>query len=110
MEIPLQITLRDMQRSDALDKRIRNDADRLERQHPWITSCRVVVEESDRRRRQGREFSVHVEVRVPGQEAKVSTQRRDADVYVAVRDAFEAVHRQFGSSRRRRSRERQQAG
>ena len=109
MEIPLQITLRDMRRSDALDKRIRTDADRLERQHPWITSCRVVVE-SDRRHRASREFSVHVEVRVPGQEAKVSTQRRDADVYVAVRDAFEAVHRQFGSSRRRRSRERQQAG
>lgn len=96
MEMPLQITLRDIRPSDALDQRIRSSADRLERQHPWITSCRVVVEESDRHHRQGREFSVHIEVRVPGEGAKVSTMRRDADVYVAVRDAFEAVHRQFG--------------
>ena len=95
MEIPLQITLRDMKRSEALAQRIRADADKLERLHPKIMSCRVVVEESDRHRRQGREFSVHVEVRVPGDDAKVSTLRRDGDVYVAVRDAFEAVHRQF---------------
>jgi ribosomal subunit interface protein len=96
MEMPLQITLRDMKRSEALYERIRSDANRLERLHPEITSCRVVVEESDRHRRQGREFSVHVEIHVPGREAKVSTMRRDGDVYVAVRDAFEAVHRQFG--------------
>jgi ribosome-associated translation inhibitor RaiA len=96
VEIPLQITLRDIRRSEALYQRIRNDADRLERLHPEIMSCRVVVEEADRHRRQGREFNVHVECRVPGQEAKVSTMRRDGDVYVALRDAFEAVHRQFG--------------
>ena len=44
MEVPLQITLRDMKRSDALATRIRSDADRLERLHPEIQSCRVVVE------------------------------------------------------------------
>ena len=96
MEVPLQITLRDMKRSPALASRIRTDADRLERLHPEIMSCRVVIEEADRHRHQGREFSVHVECRVPGQEARVSTLQRHGDVYVAVRDAFEAVHRQFG--------------
>ena len=96
MEIPLQITLRDMQRSEALAARIRSDAAKLERLHPDIMSCRVVVEEADRHRHQGREFSVHVEVRVPGRDALVSTQRHDTDVYVAVRDAFDAVRRQFG--------------
>lgn len=96
MEIPLQITLRDMARSEALAERIRGDAAKLERLHPEIMSCRVVVEEADRHRQQGREFSVHVEVRVPGRDALVSTAQRDGDVYVAVRDAFEAVRRQFG--------------
>jgi ribosomal subunit interface protein len=96
MEIPLQITLRDIRRSEALAERIRSDAARLERLHPDIMSCRVVVEEADRHRHQGREFSVHVEVRVPGREALVSTQQRNDDVYVAVRDAFDAVRKQFG--------------
>jgi ribosome-associated translation inhibitor RaiA len=96
MEIPLQITLRDMSRSEALARRIRTDANRLERQHPRITSCRVVVEEIDRHKQQGREYSVHIEARMPGREEAVSTLKHDGDVYVALRDAFEAVHRQFG--------------
>jgi ribosome-associated translation inhibitor RaiA len=95
MEVPLQITLRDMKRSDALAARIRFDADRLERLHPEITSCRVVVEEAARHRLQGREFAVHVEVRLPGRDALVSTMQRNDDVYVAVRDAFDSVRRQF---------------
>jgi len=96
MEVPLQITLRDMKRSEALSARIRTDAERLERLHPEITNCRVVVEEADRHRHQGREFAVHVEVRVPGREALLSTMQRNGDVYVAVRDAFDSVRRQFG--------------
>jgi ribosomal subunit interface protein len=95
MEVPLQVTLRDMKRSPALAQCIRSDADRLERLHPEITSCRVVVEEADRHRRQGREFAVHVEVRVPGRDALVSTMQRSDDVYVAVREAFDSVRRQF---------------
>jgi ribosomal subunit interface protein len=95
MEVPLQITLRDMTRSDALASRIRFDADRLERLHPEITSCRVVVEEAARHRQQGREFAVHVEVRVPGRDPLVSTMQRKDDVYVALRDAFDSVRRQF---------------
>jgi ribosome-associated translation inhibitor RaiA len=96
MEVPLQITLREMARSDALAERIRADAERLERLHPEISNCRIVVEGEDRHRSQGRSFSVHLEVRVPGREALVSTRQRDGDVYVAVRDAFEAVRKQFG--------------
>jgi ribosome-associated translation inhibitor RaiA len=95
MEVPLQITLRDMRRSEALTGRIREDAARLERIHPDISRCRVVVEEAARHRVRGREFSVHVEVRVPGREVPLCSARRSDDVYVAVRDAFEAVRRQF---------------
>lgn len=94
MEIPLQITLREMGRSEALAARIRSGAGRLERLHPGIAGCRVVVEEAHRH--PGREFSVQVEVHILGRETRVSTACRSADVYVAVRDAFEAVRRQFG--------------
>jgi ribosomal subunit interface protein len=93
-----------MKASPALAARIRSDAARLERLHPDITRCRVVVEEAERHREQGREFSVHVEVRVPGRDAVVSTYRRDSDVYVALSNAFESVRRQFGVSPVRRRR------
>ncbi|MND03782.1 hypothetical protein D3C83_237670 [compost metagenome] len=53
-----------------------------------------MVEEAHRH--PGREFSVQVEVHILGRETRVSTACRSADVYVAVRDAFEAVRRQFG--------------
>jgi ribosome-associated translation inhibitor RaiA len=96
MEVPLQITLRDMKRSEALSRRIRSDADRLERQHPEIMRCRVVVEEANRHSQHGRAFAVHVELKVPGRDSLVSTLQRNDDVYVAVRDAFDSVRRQFG--------------
>lgn len=95
MEVPLQITLRDIARSDALSERIRAGAARLERKHPDITSCRVVIQEDGRRHRQGRQYSVHVEVRLPGRDAFVSTLTNE-DAYVALRDAFDATQKQLG--------------
>lgn len=94
MDIPLQITVRDMGRSEALTALIRKDAEKLEKLQPDITRCKVVVEEGGRHRQQGRHFSVHLEVRVPGRETLVST-REHADAHVAVRDAFEAARRQL---------------
>ncbi len=95
METPLQITLQNVPRSDALDARIREDAAKLEHFHPRITSCRVVVEEMQKHQEQGRQFAVRIEVRAPGHEDIVSTLQHHEDVYVALRDAFHAVRRQL---------------
>jgi len=46
MKIPLQITIRDIPASDALEARIRKKAAKLEEFHPRITRCRVMVEEA----------------------------------------------------------------
>lgn len=46
MQIPLQIAVRDMPHSEALDERIRAKAAKLAEFHPNITSCRVTVEQS----------------------------------------------------------------
>lgn len=81
--------------SDALEARIRESAAKLEQFHPRITSCRVAVDEVDKHHRQGREFRVRVEVRAPGHEEAVSTLHHHEDVYVALRDAFDAVRRQL---------------
>ena len=94
MQKPLQITVRDMPHSEALDARIREKAAKLSEFHPNITSCKVTVEESRKHHRQGRHFQVIVDVRVPGREL-VANRDHDEDVYVALREAFTAVRRQL---------------
>lgn len=93
MQVPLQITFRNVERSEALEARIRADATKLERFHPRITRCRATVEETQRHHTQGRMFAVGIEVRVPGKD--LSAAKEDEDVYIAVRDAFTAVRRQL---------------
>jgi ribosomal subunit interface protein len=94
MQVPLQITIRDVPHSDALEAQIRDKAAKLESFHPRITSCRVTVEELRRHHHLGREFRVHVDVRVPGREIVVDRDHHE-DVYVALRDAFDAARRQL---------------
>lgn len=94
MQIPLQVTYHGISRSDALDTRIRDKAAKLEEFYPRITSCRIVVEERDRHHHQGRQFTVSIDLRVPGREVFVGRDHHE-DVYVAVRDAFDAAARKL---------------
>ena len=94
MQLPLQITIRDFPQSEALEARIREKAAKLEEFHPRITRCRVTVEEMRKHHQQGRHFQVSLDVRVPGREIAVNN-ARDEDVYVALRDAFDAAKRQL---------------
>jgi len=87
--------MHNMPRSEALETRIREAADKLGQFHPRIMSCRVTVEESRKHHRQGRQFGVRVDVRAPGREEVVSTLHHHEDVFVAVRDAFDSVRRQL---------------
>jgi ribosome-associated translation inhibitor RaiA len=94
MQLPLQITYRGLERSDALDARIRSKAEKLDAFHPRIMSCRVVVEEDDRHHHQGRQFAVRLDLRLPGHEIAINRDH-DEDVYVALRDAFDAAGRKL---------------
>jgi len=94
MQVPLQITLRHMPASEALEARIRDQATKLEAFHPQVISCRVTVEELDKHQHQGRQFQVRIDAHVPGREIVASRDHHE-DVYVALRDAFAAVTRQL---------------
>ena len=94
MQVPLEITVRDVPRSPALEARIREKAARLEEFHPRITRCHVTVEESGKHQHQGRRFAVRIDVRVPGREIAVTHEHHE-DVFVALRDAFDAAKRQL---------------
>lgn len=94
MQVPLQITVRNVPHSRALDAGIREKAAKLEEFDPRITSCRVTVEESNKHHQQGRQFAVHIDLRVPGREIAVTREHHE-DVFVALRDAFDAAKRQL---------------
>jgi len=100
MQVPLQITIRHMAHSPALDARIREDATRLEEFYRSIISCHVVVEEQGRHQQQGRWFNVRIVVSVPGHELIVNRDH-DEDVYVALRDAFASLTRRLEDVARR---------
>src|SRR6516162_503923 len=97
MELPLQITFRHMDSSDAVAKCIRERAEELERFFDRIMSCRVVLECRHPRRQQGNLFRVRVDLKVPGREIVVgrdpAAHHAHEDVYVAIRDAFDTTRR-----------------
>jgi ribosomal subunit interface protein len=106
MQVPLQVVFRNMQPSAALETKIRERADELEQFYPSIISCRVSVEEQHKHHHQGNLFHVRVDLRVPGAELVASREPGEhhahEDVYVAVRDAFDALRRQLEDHSRRR--------
>ena len=92
MQLPVQITFRNFPPSEAVEARIRAKVAKLEEFHPRITSCHVVVEELARHHQQGRQFTVRLDIRVPGHELVIDRDHHE-DIYVALRDAFNAVGR-----------------
>lgn len=100
MQSPLQITMRDIPHSDALEDHIRQKAVKLETLYPHLMGCRVVVEIPHKHKHQGRQFNVRLDITVPGSELVVNREA-DGDVYVALRDAFDAAKRQIEDYGRR---------
>jgi ribosomal subunit interface protein len=102
MQIPLQITLRNIAHSDAVEAAIRKRADKLDRYHKHIVSCRVVVEIPSRHKQQGKEFVVRLDIKVPGNEIAINHDHHE-DVYRALQDAFGAARRKLEDHARRRT-------
>jgi ribosomal subunit interface protein len=94
MQTPLQITIRDMEHSDALETHIRDKVSKLEEFSTHITSCHVVVEIPHKHQHQGKQFNVRIDIGVPGSEIVVNHGHAE-DVYVALRDAFDAAKRKL---------------
>ena len=105
MEVPLQITFRNMPVSDAVDAKIRERAAALEKFFPDIVACKVVVESTARGQRKGRVYYLRIALTVPGREivAKRHAEAKHSheDIYVAVRDAFDEIRRQLEDYSRR---------
>lgn len=105
MQFPLEISFRNMDPSPAVEARIREKAAKLERFHDRIIACTVVVEAPHRHQHKGKLYSVHIDISVPGKDLVVDRAKpldhSHEDVYVAVRDAFNAAGRRLEDYTRR---------
>jgi ribosomal subunit interface protein len=94
METPVQIVFHEVAHSQALENLIREKAGKLETIFPRLMRCHVSIEQPHRHKQQGNPFNVRVTLHVPGGELVVNRDHHE-DVYVALRDAFDAVRRQL---------------
>lgn len=107
MQTEPKILFRGMDSSPSVEEVLRERIARLSRFHDRISSCSVVVEAPHRHGRKGGIYRVRVDVKVPGREivTKQSPEENHAheDVYVAIRDSFDAMQRQLEDVVRRSS-------
>ena len=98
MDFPLDISFRNMDPSPAVEARIREKAAKLERLYNRIVGCTVVVEAPHRHQHKGKLYNVHIDISVPGKDLVVDRAKPQdhahEDVYLAVRDAFNAADRE----------------
>ncbi|MGE0719769.1 MAG: HPF/RaiA family ribosome-associated protein [Alphaproteobacteria bacterium] len=106
MQIPLQITFRHIDPSEAVEARIREHAARLERYKDRITSCRVAVEAA-RRNGLAKLLKIRVDITYPGGEVAVAREQHDDQshegINVLVREVFDAARRQLMDRGQRQS-------
>jgi cold shock CspA family protein/ribosome-associated translation inhibitor RaiA len=117
MILPVQVTFRNVQSSEAVEARIREEAAKLDKFYDRIMSCRVTVEAVHHRLDRGNPYHITIDLTVPGAELVVKqepslhkpTQQIDEeripkdvlvegshqDMYVAIRDAFDEMRREL---------------
>lgn len=123
MILPIQISFRNMDPSEAVEARVREEASKLETFYQGIMRCRVVVELPHKHHRKGDLYHVRIDMTVPGAELVVKKEpslhanlrQSDAekqsksyeahaahkDVFVVIRDAFKEARRQLQDYARR---------
>ena len=102
MDVPPEIAFRNVEPTDTLKALIQEGIESLEKVHPRLVSCRVMVEEVNRG------FPhVRLDIGVPGKELVVNNQPpvdlANRDLAAAVREAFDTARRQLREQRIRQS-------
>ncbi|HBB31357.1 MAG TPA: DNA-binding protein [Cyanobacteria bacterium UBA8803] len=100
MKIPLEITYRDVERTESIDELIHEKVAKLEGVCNYISSCHIAIEKPHDRPRSGSPYRVRLDITVPPSHELVAesnpgegTQYDPLDV--VIRDAFKAARRQL---------------
>jgi cold shock CspA family protein len=99
MQLPLQISFRQMEHSPAIEATIREKAARLDTFAGRIMSCRVVVEPAGKHHLHGNQYELHIDITLPGGEVVATREpgehKEYKDIAIAIRDAFDSAGRQL---------------
>lgn len=99
MHKPLQVTFSNIPPSDAVRERIKERVEKLETHIEGLISCRVFISAPHRHSQKGGLFEIKVVIALPGHEIVISRHPQEhqahEDVYVAIRDAFDAAERRL---------------
>lgn len=105
MQLPIQITFRNIPHPDAIDTYVRDRAAKLETFSARITGCNVAIEAPHRHQHSGRQFRVRIDLAVPGGEVVVShapdENPSNEDMYAAIDQAFDRMDRRLEDHVRR---------
>ncbi len=99
MQTPIQITMRNMDHSAAVEERIRQKALKLDHFSENLISCRVVVEQNQAHKQHGASYNVRINVNMPRHELVVNHNEQE-NLYVAIRDAFDNMERRVKDASR----------
>ena len=102
MQIPPEITYRDLDKTESIDSLIREKIAKLEQFCDYITSCRVVIEKAHENPSSGSPYRVSIDITIPHQREIAVTHNPDVGkqyppLEAVIRDAFEAARRQLVS-------------
>jgi ribosomal subunit interface protein len=89
-----------MSLSDAAKTAIQDKVARLEAVDNQIIGCRVLVEIPHKHQHHGSLYNVRIDLTIPGAELVIKREGNE-DLYVAIRDAFDAARRRLRDRRRR---------
>jgi len=100
MRTPLEISFHGLEKSDAVEARIRDKFTRLQQHFARITHARVVVETPRKHSPTAKVFHVKIEIGLPGQKPLIISSEPEVDqartdVSLAIRDAFAAARRRL---------------
>lgn len=97
----IQVVFHNIDQSDALTEAVNKRVEKLERYCSQIIGGRVVLDSPHNNHYKGKVYSVGLEVHTPQLEVRVNQDQHDnhahEDLYVAIRDAFNAAERQLKS-------------
>lgn len=98
MDTPVEIHFHGIEKSEAVEERVRWKVAKLARHFDRMTSCRVVLEAPHRSPAKAKAFQIKIEIGVPRQRAIVVSHEREGshaqeELLLALRDAFEAALR-----------------
>ena len=100
MDKPVEVHFHGIEKSDAVEAKVREKVEKLHRHFERMTHCRVVLEAPHRNPAKPKVYQVKIEVGIPGRKDLVITHEREGahandDLGLAVRDAFEAAVRRI---------------